>query len=84
MTSAPVAVLWNWETRMMRKSNSTPTRMGAWRRFVADENATTAIEYGLMAALISLAIIGTVEAMGSSISTVLFGNIADALSTMSK
>jgi Flp pilus assembly pilin Flp len=42
------------------------------------------MEYGLMAALISLAIIGAVNTMGQSISTVLFGSIASALASMSK
>jgi pilus assembly protein Flp/PilA len=53
-------------------------------RFAADDRGATAIEYGLMAALISLAIIGTVEALGSSINTVLFGQIVTDLANMSK
>jgi pilus assembly protein Flp/PilA len=69
---------------MMRQSSPIPNRTNVWRRFATDESAATAIEYGLMAALISLAIIGTVEAMGTSISTVLFGNIASQLSSMTK
>ena len=69
---------------MTRQPHSTPTYIGLWRRFLADDSGATAMEYGLMAALISLAIIGTVKAMGQSISTVLFGNIASSLSTMTK
>ena len=54
------------------------------RRFAAENGATTAIEYGLMAALISLVIIGTVNALGQSINSVLFGQIVTALASMSK
>lgn len=61
-----------------------PIVAGAWHRFIADEKGVTAIEYGLMVALISLAIIGTIEALGSSINSVLFGQIVTALAAMSK
>jgi len=54
------------------------------RRLLADEGGATAIEYGLMVALISLAIIGTVESLGQSINSVLFGQIVSALAAMSK
>jgi pilus assembly protein Flp/PilA len=76
------------EHDMIRRSQSAAdrisNRISTWRRFAADASGTTAMEYGVMAALISLAIIGAVTAMGSSISTVLFGNIASQLSTMAK
>jgi pilus assembly protein Flp/PilA len=38
------------------------------KRFFADESAATAIEYGLIAAVISLAIIAVVNGMGTKIS----------------
>ena len=37
-------------------------------KFVQDESGATAIEYGLIAALIAVAIIGTVGALGTKIS----------------
>ncbi len=37
-------------------------------RFVRDESGATAIEYGLIAALIAVAIITTVSALGTSLS----------------
>ncbi len=37
--------------------------------FIADESAATAIEYGLIAAGISLAIISVVNGLGSKLST---------------
>jgi pilus assembly protein Flp/PilA len=37
-------------------------------RFVADESGVTAIEYGLIAALIAVIIIGAVSAVGTSLS----------------
>ena len=39
------------------------------RRFLADESAATAIEYGLIAAGISLAIISVVNGLGTSLKT---------------
>ena len=38
-------------------------------RFVRDESGATAIEYGLIAALIAVVIIGTLTAIGTSLST---------------
>jgi pilus assembly protein Flp/PilA len=38
-------------------------------RFVRDESGATAIEYGLIAALIAVVIIGAVTAVGTSLST---------------
>ena len=39
------------------------------RRFLADETGATAIEYGLIAAGISLAIIAVVNGLGSTLNT---------------
>ena len=41
--------------------------------FVRDENGATAIEYGLIAALIAVAIIGGVTAVGSNLSSTFTG-----------
>jgi pilus assembly protein Flp/PilA len=49
-------------------------------RFVKDESGATAIEYGLIAAGISLAIITAVNGLGTNLSTK-FGNIRDQLAT---
>jgi pilus assembly protein Flp/PilA len=38
-------------------------------RFVRDESGATAIEYGLIAALIAVVVIGAVSAVGTSLST---------------
>ncbi len=38
-------------------------------RFVSDESGATAIEYGLIAALIAVIIIGAVTALGTTINT---------------
>jgi pilus assembly protein Flp/PilA len=43
--------------------------MKAIRRFLADETGATAIEYGLIAAGISLAIIAVVNGLGSKLNT---------------
>lgn len=38
-------------------------------RFVKEEDGATAIEYGLLAALISVVIIGAVRALGTNVSS---------------
>jgi pilus assembly protein Flp/PilA len=49
-------------------------------RFVKDESGATAIEYGLIAAGISLAIITAVNGLGTNLSG-RFGDIRDKLAT---
>lgn len=43
------------------------------KSFLNDESGATAIEYGLLAALIAVAIITAVTALGSSLSTMFTG-----------
>ncbi|PYG61871.1 Flp family type IVb pilin [Rhizobium sp. UGM030330-04] len=47
-------------------------------RFLKDESGATAIEYGLIAALISVAIVGGATTVGSQIK-LLFENIGDKM-----
>ena len=47
--------------------------------FIKDEDGATAIEYGLIAALVSVAAIGALTAMGGSLST-MFNTVSSALS----
>ena len=47
-------------------------------RFLKDESGATAIEYGLIAALIAVAIIGGITALGQSANTT-FGEVATAI-----
>ena len=47
-------------------------------RFVKDESGATAIEYGLIAALIAVVIIGAVQALGGQLSTT-FGAVTTGL-----
>ena len=47
--------------------------------FAKDEDGATAIEYGLIAALVSVAAIGALTAMGNSLST-MFNSVSSALS----
>jgi pilus assembly protein Flp/PilA len=49
------------------------------RSFVRDESGATAIEYGLLAALVSVAAIAALTAMGGSLET-MFTSVADILS----
>ncbi len=50
------------------------------RSLIADESGATAIEYGLIAALVSVAAIGALGAMGDSLET-MFENVSNALDT---
>jgi pilus assembly protein Flp/PilA len=49
-------------------------------RFVNDESGATAIEYGLIAALISIAIIASAKALGTQLGAT-FSTITTSLST---
>ena len=48
--------------------------------FIKDEDGATAIEYGLIAALVSVAAIGALTAMGNSLST-MFNTVSSSLSS---
>jgi pilus assembly protein Flp/PilA len=51
-------------------------------RFAADQRGATAIEYGLMVALIGIAIMTIVFTIGQNINNVLYGRITNALAAM--
>jgi len=48
------------------------------KRFLRDESGATAIEYGLIAAGISVAIIAVIQGVGSKLNTS-FSNVSNAL-----
>jgi pilus assembly protein Flp/PilA len=52
--------------------------MQAIKNFINDEAGVTAIEYGLIAALIAVAIVTIVTTIGGDLNTV-FGKVSDAL-----
>ncbi len=47
-------------------------------RFASDESGATAIEYGLIASLIAVAIIGAVTTLGTKLTTT-FGSVSASL-----
>ena len=49
-----------------------------FKHFCGDESGATAIEYGLIAALVSVAAIGALTTMGESLQT-LFGTVSNSL-----
>ncbi len=49
-------------------------------RFLTDESGATAIEYGLIAALVSVAAIGALTALGGSLNT-MFQTVSSAVAT---
>ncbi|SDR63823.1 pilus assembly protein Flp/PilA [Rhizobiales bacterium GAS191] len=54
--------------------------MSIFARFVKDESGATAIEYGLIAALISVVIIGVLTQVGTSL-TATYTSVNTALTT---
>jgi pilus assembly protein Flp/PilA len=52
--------------------------MNLFSRFVRDESGATAIEYGLIAALIAVAIITAVELVGTNLTTT-FNQVAQKI-----
>ncbi len=52
--------------------------MSVFSRFIKDESGATAIEYGLIAGLVSVAIIGALQALGTQLNTN-FGKITTAI-----
>ncbi len=50
------------------------------KHFCDDESGATAIEYGLIAALVSVAAIGALTTMGNSLNT-MFGTVSNAMNT---
>ena len=53
------------------------------KRFLIDESGATAIEYGLIAAGISVAIIAVVNSLGSQLNTI-FSTVSSQLATAGK
>jgi pilus assembly protein Flp/PilA len=51
------------------------------QKFIRDEQGVTAIEYGLIAALIAVAIIAAVTLVGTDLALV-FGKVSTALATV--
>ena len=47
-------------------------------KFMSDESGATAIEYGLIAALIAVAAIGAMQGIGTKLNST-FGNVSNAL-----
>ncbi|KTW03296.1 Flp family type IVb pilin [Sphingomonas sanguinis] len=56
--------------------------MKTLRKMVKDNKGATAIEYGLIAALIAVAAIGAMSSLGTQLNTT-FGNISSKLRTNS-
>jgi pilus assembly protein Flp/PilA len=74
--SAPIVGAWSGTrmlpkpTRSFRQHHSMETTMkNLFARFLKDESGATAIEYGLIAAGISLAIIAAVNSLGTALSS---------------
>jgi Flp pilus assembly pilin Flp len=65
-------------------SQCAPGRPLGLHRFAADAGGATAVEYGLMAALIALTIFGAISSVGQGIKNTLYGQIVSALQNMGK
>jgi pilus assembly protein Flp/PilA len=65
---------------LMRQATQVAT---CGRRFLADQQGATAIEYGLIVSAISIAIVATIFSLGTSIREVLYDKIATELARLS-
>ena len=54
--------------------------MNILQRLIKDESGATAIEYGLIAGLVAVAIIAALTALGGALDT-MFSNVASTVST---
>ncbi len=54
--------------------------MAKFLKMIKNEDGATAIEYGLIAALIAVAAIGAMQGIGTSLNST-FGNVSSALNT---
>ncbi len=52
----------------------------SFKHFCGDESGATAIEYGLIAALVSVAAIGALTTMGDALNT-MFGTVSNSMNT---
>jgi Flp pilus assembly pilin Flp len=66
----------------MTRSARRDLTLRAIARYFAEENGATSIEYGIIASLISIAIVGTVYSLGDAIKDNLYNKIGNALSSM--
>jgi Flp pilus assembly pilin Flp len=56
------------------------TLLGSVRALLGDRNGATGVEYGLIAALIVLAIVGSIKALGEDLVSLPLASIVNALS----
>jgi pilus assembly protein Flp/PilA len=61
---------------MTRLTRNLAARLAATRAAASDDRGATAVEYGLMVALIAVVIIAAVMALGDNVSA-MFGGVAD-------
>jgi pilus assembly protein Flp/PilA len=69
---------------MFRHLDPRRSPLRSLRRFALDESGVTAVEYGLMVALIGLTIFAAVSSVGQGIKNTLYGQIVTALQNMGK
>jgi pilus assembly protein Flp/PilA len=67
-----------------RRSDPRHSPLRRLRRFALDHSGVTAVEYGLLAALIGLTIFAAVSSVGQGIKDTLYGQIVTALQNMGK
>jgi pilus assembly protein Flp/PilA len=70
--------MWLYGRRMEMAEKESQDMSITLKRFIADENGATAIEYGLIAAGISIAIIAVVQGLGSKLNAT-FTSVSTAL-----
>jgi pilus assembly protein Flp/PilA len=56
------------------------TMLSEFKSFCCEDDGATAIEYGLIAALVSVAAIGALTTLGNNLN-IMFGTVANAMNT---
>ena len=64
--------------KIRKEDNTMKKSLKMIRTFLADEDGATAVEYGIMVALISVVIIATVQILGTTLDDI-FQQVVDAL-----
>ncbi len=64
--------------KMLKRSDNTESRESIARRLVTQEKGATAIEYGLIAALIAVAAVGAMTSLGTGLNKT-FNNVTASL-----
>jgi pilus assembly protein Flp/PilA len=71
----------NFISRSLSQNSMEGSKMETIKNFIKDESGASAVEYGLLVALIAVVLIAAVSALGTSISQV-FSRVSTTMATV--